>query len=229
MCWAPIPWTFLHSGLETTREQLLSQTGTSNLPTYEVQFPSEVPCVCLLLHTCRSGVYAPCFGLSHSHGFRQLNLLQVRTGCPGHDSIPGSFMSFPFGRISGEARGRQEWEHHKAEMLILVMLLMFPASFLSTNDSSNIPKSQGFQLCLIFPCTHANPHRLWHQLLPGHSFLSHKMSGCDLPYFTSAILPFNLITAKYQVVTILMLCSISHWIRNNETGLNLWFMVNCRN
>lgn len=42
-----------------------------------------------------------------------------------------------------------------------------------------------------------------------HSFLSNKMSGCDLPYFTSAILPFNLITAKYQVLTILMLCSIS--------------------
>lgn len=62
-----------------------------------------------------------------------------------------------------------------------------------------------------------------------HGFLSNKMSGCDLPYFTSAILPFNLITAKYQVLTILMLCSISYWIRNNKTGLNLWFMVNCLN
>lgn len=62
-----------------------------------------------------------------------------------------------------------------------------------------------------------------------HSFLSNKMSWRDLPYFTSAILPFNLITAKYQVLTILMQCSISCWIRNNETGLNLWFMVNCLN
>lgn len=32
-----------------------------------------------------------------------------------------------------------------------------------------------------------------------HRFRSNEMSECGLPYFTSVILPFNLITAKYQV------------------------------
>lgn len=49
-CWALNPWTFLHNGIETSHKQFLSQTGINNLPTYEVQLPSEAPWVSPLAH-----------------------------------------------------------------------------------------------------------------------------------------------------------------------------------
>lgn len=149
------------------------------------------------MQTSRS--YIHCFGLCHSQGRRQLNLLWLHARFPRQLSTSGLFMSFPFESVSGEASGLQEWQHHIAMVLTLVMLPLFPASFLRSNDSPSTPKSQRFLLCLIYPCTRRSTETLTSVFNRALSFQSNKMSECDLPYFTNAILPFNLITAKYQV------------------------------
>lgn len=76
--------------------------------------------------------------------------------------------------------------------LKLVMLQMISASFLRCKDSSNVPKSQCFLLYLIYPCTHANPWRLWHQFLTGHTVFC-QIKCQDVIFHISLVLFCHLI------------------------------------
>lgn len=117
-------------------------------------------------------------------------------------SISAYFWNFSFESKSGGAHGHQQWQHRTALTWMLTMLLLFYASFWRSNDSPSAPRSQCFLLCLIYPHRHGckSIETLTSVFNGAHRFRSYEMSECGLPYFTSVILPLNLITAKYQVL-----------------------------
>lgn len=125
MCWALIPWTFLHSGIETTHEQFLSQTGTNNLPTYEVQFLSEGPCMSPITHLHEWCLCPLVWGVPFPW-------VQVTQPAPAAYGLswpwfhPRLIYELPFWKNIQGSTWHQEWQQHKAEMLIDGMLLMFP-------------------------------------------------------------------------------------------------------
>lgn len=172
-------------------------------------FPLKHP-ACLLLSIWTSGSYVHCFG------FRQLILLWLHMGLPGQASISDLFMSFPFGRISGEASGATASHSNDVNACNATDVSIFIFKKQWQLQHPQITVFSALPYLSVHTCK--STETLTSVFNRAHSFLSNKMSGCDLPYFTSAILSFNLITAKYQVLTLLMLCSISYWIRNNETG-----------